>query len=184
MVEQSLKSGGLPELLAGFSRDAMDHALARNTQSTQCSAVNAWDRFCKCMGIDKFCKGYTLDEMICFVSAFIAFEIGLRKMNPNSIQKTYLGAISAFFCQNSIGNYFAEAVSSKYVKYLLKGYLRVFHAMHPKGEAAKLAFTIELVKYVEVAITGSDIQERRRPLFIKAAVLAIKFGIYHLLRKS
>ena len=56
--------------------------------------------------------------------------------------------------------------------------------MHPASETKKLAFTIELVQYAECVIRNSQHQRFKNRQFIWAIQLALKFGIYFLLRKS
>ena len=111
---------------------------------------------------------------------YIGFEIGIRKMHPNSIKANYLGAISNGFILQGIENLFEIASKQKIIKIVLEGYLRIYYKANPKSGSRKVAFTIELVKYVDVALKSWKLVKHA---FV-AIKLALKFGIYFLLRKS
>ena len=129
--------------------------------------------------------GKTIDEAETIILAYIGFEIGVSGMNPYSIKKTYIYAIEAFFTTNRIRNEFGQAIRrGGIVQFMLKGYLRIYHLMHPKSEFKKIAFTIELVKYVNEAVKREKpewLNQNFKVVFLK---FALKFGIYFLLRKS
>ena len=112
------------------------------------------------------------------VIAYIGFEIGLRGMNPNSIKTSYLSSISNCFVLHDINNYFDVAHKSKVVKMVMDGYTRIFYKMNPLSGQKKLAFTIELVRIFRESL-GMDVS--LKSLGIE---LAMKFGIFFLLRKS
>ena len=105
-------------------------------------------------------------------------------MNPNSIRKVYLGAINSYFGSQLITNGFDAASKSFYVRYVLRGFLKIYYELHPLGEAKKLAFTIELVQYTEAALASSAGKRQGDAMFVRAVKLAMKFGIYFLMRKS
>lgn len=117
------------------------------------------------------------------VLSFIGFEIGVRGMNPRSIRDTYLSSINREFVEKRITNYFHPAYHSSFVMYILRGYLSIYHKMNPLASMKKLAFTIELIAHQAKAlqlykpIWNSGIKRR-------ALTMAMKFGIYFLLRKS
>jgi hypothetical protein len=146
--------------------------------------MKAWSRFCAYLKVDVMCTDYTVDQMVSFCSAFIAFEIGVRGLSPWSIKQTYLSAISNGFILRGIKNNFDLARRNPTIKFLLRGYIRIFSVMHPADGMKKMAFTIELVKFLEPALVKSDHERRLDPLFMKVASLALNFGIYFLLRKS
>ena len=134
--------------------------------------------------MDPLCRGLSSERLEDVVVAFLAFEIGLRGLSPASIKKVYLAAIASHFVGSRVlRNGFSEAVRSDQVKYVLRGYLKIYSLMHPAGEAKKLAFTIELVKYLKVVLSA-DHRRKHGGLFAWGLDLALKFGIYFLLRKS
>ena len=92
--------------------------------------------------MDPLCRGLSSERLEDVVVAFLAFEIGLRGLSPASIKKVYLAAIASHFVGSRVRNGFSEAVRSDQVKYVLRGYLKIYSLMHPAGEAKKLAFTI------------------------------------------
>ena len=114
---------------------------------------------------------------------YLAFEIGLRGMSPRSLKTVYLAAVSSYFVGKGVRNGFAEAQKSAVVRYVLRGYLKIYSLMHPAGEAKKLAFTVELVKYLKIVLTPEQ-RKREGGVYAWALDLALKFGIYFLLRKS
>ena len=146
--------------------------------------MKAWSRFCSVSGVRSNGVGYSLEDMEGHVAAFIGFEVGLRGMSPWSIKKTYLGAIASGFVKARIRNEFRAACKSEWIRFLLRGYLNIFSRMHPASEFKKLAFTIELVRHTKEALRASGHSRRDERLFVKAATLAMTFGIYFLLRKS
>jgi hypothetical protein len=136
------------------------------------------------MNVEFRCISFSVIQMEELVAAFIAFEIGIRGMSPISIKKTYLCSINSYFIQQQIRNEFGNAYRCTTIRFLLRGYIRIFSLMHPASGTKKLAFTIELVQYAEHVIMKSQHQQYKNHQFIWAVQLALKFGIYFLLRKS
>ena len=136
------------------------------------------------MGLDWLCRDYLVRELSQIITSFISFEVGVRGMNPNSIKKVYIRAINSYFGSHLIENYFDMASKSFFVKYVMRGFLKIHHLIHPKGEAKKLAFTVELVQYVDAAVVGKKLKGKDNAIFMRAIKLAMKFGIYFLMRKS
>ena len=184
MVERHFARGDLPELIAGFHNDAIQHSIEASTRATRQSAVTAWKRYCELTKIDWLCRDYLVRELAQIIASFISFEIGVRGMSASSIKKVYLGAINSYFGSNLIENYFDLASKSFYVKYVMRGFLKIHHMLHPEGEAKKLAFTVELVQYVDAAVLGNKLKRKEDATFMRAVKLAMKFGIYFLMRKS
>ena len=146
--------------------------------------MNSWMRFCKAYGIDYWlpARVYGYDETVEVVLAYIGFEVGIRKMNPTSIKTVYLGAIANHFVMNRIKNQFQSSYKDRIVKLMLEGLLKLHYRINPKAENRKLAFTLELVKYLRqaVRVAGKILSKE----VLRALELALKFGIYFLLRKS
>ena len=134
-------------------------------------------------GFEPLCRGVGRVEMEEAIICFMAFEIGLRGLNPDSLRKVYLSAISSYFVGAGVRNEFADARRSPSVQYVLRGYRKIYSLMHPAGGAKKLAFTIELVKYLKDVLTGAQLA-KQGGLFARGLELALKFGIYFLMRKS
>ena len=116
--------------------------------------------------------------MVKIVLRYVGFEVGIRKMSPNSIKACYLGAIANVFVLRDIENMFELAIKKRIVKLVMDGYLRIYHKENPLSESRKLAFTLELVKYLPMAMKNID------GIRMKAIELALKMGICFLLRKS
>ena len=146
--------------------------------------MTAWIRFCNAAKIANLGSNFQLDEMINLCVAFIAFEVGIRGLSPWSLKRTYLSAIGNGFMLRGITNNFEAARKAPIVNFVLRGYIKIYSAMHPAGEVKKLAFTIELVKYTDITLQLSSVIKYRNRLFIRAVKLAMSFGIYFLLRKS
>ena len=106
MVEKHFARGDLPELIAGFHDNAIQHSIEASTRASRTSAVNAWRRYCEVMGIDWLCQGYLVRELAQIITSFISFEIGVRGMSANSIKKVYIGAINSYFGSHLIENHF------------------------------------------------------------------------------
>jgi hypothetical protein len=114
---------------------------------------------------------------------YLSFEIGVRGMSPHSIKRTYLGGISNYFIEIGVRNHFDRARSSKLVKYVLRGYIRIYSQMHPASGMKKVAFTIELTTHTRAAMERYGLF-RGNPLKKDAIMFALELGIYFLLRKS
>ena len=162
----------------------MDSSLANNTKATQSSAMKAWIRYCVLIKIDETCGNYSQEILETYIAAFIGFEIGLRGMSPLSIKRVYLPSITSGFVGMGFRNNFGAASRSAFIRYLMRGYIRIDSFIHPIGESKKIAFTMELVKYLGPALDSSQVQRRKDMVFQQAVKMALIFGIYFLLRKS
>ena len=94
-----------------------------------------------------------------------------------------LGGIASHVVGSGVRNEFAESQRSPVVRYVLRVSRRSFSLMHSAGEAKKLAFIIELVKYLKEVLTEAQLA-RRGGLFAKGLELALTFGIYFSMQKS
>ena len=179
-MERAVSQGNLSELVKSVNNSAISEAFSRNTKASQNSALNSWVRFCEYFNVDWMVpvEQLSMKETQNILISYLGFEIGLRGMNPNSIKTAYLGSISNSFVLNGIENYFDIAHKSKLVKLTLAGYLRIYHRINPLSGERKLAFTLELVKCFSQLIK-SDLSFKNL-----AIDLAMKFGIFFLLRKS
>jgi len=186
VVEGAASGGNLAQLLASMHNAAVDSSLERSTKSTGDSSVRAWSRFCDNGGANIFCmRGddpYPLVETIYLILAFAAFE-ATRGIAPQSTFTVYLPAVKNFFTRSFVFNNFSEALSSNQVKFARRGYTKIYCLMHPKSESRKMAFTIELVNFVHKAFKEIDMKFADK-WFIAARDLALRTGIYFLLRKS
>ena len=174
---QITSRGNLQEFIESINSHAISQAFSSNTTASQKSALNSWKRFCNQFSID-WKLPYSSKETQSILVAYLGFEIGLRGMNPNSIKTSYLSSISNSFVLHDVENFFDVAHKSKLVKMVMDGYLRIYHKMNPISGQKKLAFTIELVKYFKELIGDKLCIENL------AIELAMKFGIFFLLRKS
>jgi hypothetical protein len=165
---------------------AMGSSLEGSTQSTGRSAVKAWDRYCKSLGANMLCmqgnEPYSISDTIFLIMGFASFE-ALRGISPLSTFNVYLPAIKNFYITSQISNNFSYAMKSEQVKFVERGYKKIYHKMHPISSSRKMAFTIELVNFVCAAFTNFD-KESFDYWFIRARELALRTGIYFLLRKS
>ena len=164
----------------------MDASLERSTQATGSSAVKAWARFCEIVGANMLCiegtNPYSTTDTIYLIMAFSSFE-AIRGINPKSTFSVYLPAIKNFYIRNGLTNNFGYALNSDQVRFVKRGYLKIYHKMHPESESRKMAFTIELVNYVSDAFAEVD-KKFVDVWFQRARELALRVGIYFLLRKS
>ena len=162
----------------------MESSLAASTRASQRSAVRSWVRFCDVMHIDMLCRGVrSVAVMENIVAQYLSFEIGVRGMSPHSMKNVYLGGISNHFVELNVRNQFDRAMATKFIKYVLRGYTRIYSKMHPESGMKKVAFTIELTTHTMAAMEHaglfkSDLIKR------EAIMFALVLGIYFLLRKS
>ncbi len=128
------------------------------------------------------CEPYSTMETVYLIMTFASFE-AFRGISPRSTFTVYLPAIKNFYLRNNINNNFGFAMNSPQVNFVKRGYLKIYHKMHPVGASRKMAFTIDLVNYVSEAFREVD-KKFQDVWFIKARELALRTGIYFLLRKS
>ena len=84
---------------------------------------------------------------------------------------------------NSIHNNFKSAIHSDLVTFVRRGYEKIYHQIHPISGSKKMAFTLDLVNYVVEAMKNVDKKEPNS-WTIRAREIALRIGIYFLLRKS
>ena len=162
----------------------MESSLEQSTLSSQRSAVKSWVRFMDCMGLgDPLLVGLRLQAVETIIMRYLSFEIGLRGMSPRSIGSVYLGGIASHFVRVGARNRFQEAMASKPVKYVKRGYEKIHSKMHPACGTKKIAFTLELTHHVNDALDKCR-SHVGKVFKRKAILLAIALGIYFLLRKS
>jgi hypothetical protein len=119
--------------------------------------------------------GLLLNEVVGIVIKYIGFEVRIRKKNPNSTEACYLGALSNVFVLKNMENVSEFACKKKLVKLVLEGYLRFHHQANPISGQRKLAFTLELVKYLKDATSH---QLNINEIMLKALEVALKMGMY------
>jgi hypothetical protein len=132
------------------------------------------------MKIDWELQRVGLEKTTNILLRYIGFEIAVRKMHPNSIKQNYIAAISNQFVLGGIENSFEIASKQKIIKIILEGYTRIHYKANPKSGSRKIAFTIELIKYLREAVQKWKLEE----IIIVSIETALKIGIYFLLRKS
>ena len=132
------------------------------------------------MKIDWELQRVGLEKTTNILLRYIGFEIAVRKMHPNSIKQNYISGISNQFVLRGIENSFEIASKKKIVKIILEGYTRIYYKANPKSGSRKVAFTIELVKYLREAVHKWKLEE----IVVVAIETALKIVIYFLLRKS
>jgi len=184
VVERAVKTDNLSTFIEGFHQQALKCSLEQSTRATQSSALSSWRRYVSVVypGVDPMLigVGYALTENM--LLRYLGFEIGLRGMVPDSIFGVYLGGIKSYFVENRVKNHFAAVVGSEFVRFVKRGYKKVHAITHPVGEAKKIAFTMEMCKYVSPAL--DRLRLFMDPLKREAILLAMSLGIYYLLRKS
>ena len=84
---------------------------------------------------------------------------------------------------NQVSNNFDRALNAKQVKFVKRGYFKIYHKMHPISDSRKMTFTLELVNYVSGAFVEID-KNFNDKWFLLARDLALRVGIYFLLRKT
>jgi hypothetical protein len=104
-------------------------------------------------------------------------------MSPFSTFDAYIPSIASFFVRENVINNFKSASKSDSIKFAERGYKKIFSKMHPKSESRKMAFTLELVNFVEDAMR--DFNRDHPDLWrVRAQEVALRVGIWFLLRKS
>ena len=104
-------------------------------------------------------------------------------MSPFSTFDAYTPSIASFFVSQGIDNNFKVASKSDVIKFVERGYKKIFSKMHPRSESRKMAFTLELVGFVGEAMREYN---RDHPDIwrVRAQSIALRVGIWFLLRKS
>ena len=115
------------------------------------------------------------------IESYISYECGVRKMSPDSIRKVYLGAIANGFSIIGASSNFRAAMKTESVKFLLRGFTRIYESANPKALRTKTPFTLSMVEAAMVVLRSRsdlNIWERAR------IRLALRVGIHFLLRRS
>jgi hypothetical protein len=117
---------------------------------------------------------------------YMCEEVLVRGLNPLSVKTVYIPHIKNVFTIERVVNKFAEALSSQVVKLTWKGIERIDSKRNPRGGVKKIAFTLDLVKYLDAALgnIAQSANEWKENMRRRALVVGLEMGIYFLLRKS
>jgi hypothetical protein len=116
------------------------------------------------------------------LSAYACFEVVVRGNNPDSISKSYLGAIGNHVDLNSLNPNFQLARTDKRFSLTMKGLKRVYRDIHPEIESRKMAVTLNMLDYIDDALGSPTDVCSTIIRFVET--LALRMGIYFLMRRS
>ena len=99
---------------------------------------------------------------------------------------SYLAHIRHTFELSGVKNHFATALLSPTFKLVVRGVQRIYADNNPGSLVKKLAFTLELVKYLDEALPRIvySVDSWKESLRRRALVVDMELGIYFLLRRS
>ena len=99
---------------------------------------------------------------------------------------SYLAHIRHTFELSGVKNHFATALLSPTFKLVVRGVQRIYADNNPGSLVKKLAFTLELVKYLDEALPRIvySVDSWKESLRRRALVVGMELGIYFLLRRS
>jgi hypothetical protein len=120
------------------------------------------------------------------MSKYVCNEVLVRGLSPDSITGSYLTHIKNSFDITGIENHFAAVLISPIFKLSIRGVKRIHSEKNPEGGVKKIAFTLELVKYMDAALppVPHSIDSWKESLRRRALVVGLELGIYYLLRRS
>ena len=184
--ENQVEGNALPQVLHGLHEDAFKNALARSTRKASRAARNGWDRFCLALNVDPELRGLPVREVETIVGKYLCNEVLVRGLNPQSIIKSYFYLIKQTFYEDRVENQFEAALRQPTFKLVVRGVERMHSERNPTSEVKKLAFTLELVKHLDVSLprivpTADSWKEVLRR---KALTVGMELGIHFLLRRS
>jgi len=105
-------------------------------------------------------------------------------MSPYSIQKSYLpNIVNDLKLKDVRSMKLRQAINSETVKMVIKGFMKIYDKENPKMTRTKVAFTLQMVEESRrILILGCNSEAQR--LKVKRVVVAMKVGIFFLLRRS
>jgi Phage integrase family len=109
------------------------------------------------------------------IIGFICFEVAVRGLSPLSTCTVYLPGIANQFAIDDIPSHFSQALKLRRVQLVSKGFLNRYNRDNPKCGRAKVAFILDMTEGVFWVRSG---------VLASVLYLAMRFGIYFLLRKS
>ena len=152
--------------------------------------MRAWDRFCTDLKLNPSFldpSNQLLADIPAedFLAGFIAYEM-YRGMNPESIRKAYLPGIAANFDSNRISNNFRKTISSSWIKNVVKGFAKIYFKKpgNSKADNRRMAFTGEFIPYIIDAMDSAFGKDRCTVDMKNMELLAVRVGIWFVLRKS
>ena len=190
MVEAARLSNTLEESTQLCLRSAIGSAVEQSTSNCKITAQRAWERFCIDLKLNPSFldpSNQTLADIPAedFLAGFIAYEM-YRGMNPESIRKAYLPGIAANFDSNRINNNFRKTISSPWVKNVVKGFAKIYFKRpgNSKGDNRRMAFTGEFIPHIIDAMDTLFGKNRCSVDMKNMELLAVRIGIWFVLRKS
>ena len=112
---------------------------------------------------------------------YVSYECGVRQVSPDSISRVYLGAIANRLSLVVHTSNFRAAIKSERVKFVLRGFTRIYNSENPKSLRSKTPFTLSMVNQAMAYLRskpGFNVWRRERMR------VALRVGIYFLLRRS
>ena len=154
-----------------------------------CARIYNFDPKCR----DAYGRPLALDECIRLLDFFIGFACGLLQLKPISVSGVYIPGIAAHFAISRDLSNFRMASNHECIKYILKGYEKMWTKRHPDHQKAKIPFTMILAQQAEDFLRAGSIHipgfyttrvDHHADMDIRRLSCALMFGIFFLLRKG
>ena len=127
-------------------------------------------------------RKYDYREVVRILIQYIGFEVGVRKLSPDSICGAYIYNIINKFTANSWDTELIDrAMATRQYKFYKRGYKKIYDKANPKSLKAKIAFELSmLLRTIELLKSKFKLEKSK----LQALELALFIGLFFLLRKS
>jgi hypothetical protein len=129
--------------------------------------VRSWARFCAEFDLDEACVDGRAEpyQQICRyrIVRYVAYECGVRKVSPDSVSRVYLCAIANGFALIDHSLNFRVAARSERVRFVIRGFMRIYNEINPKVFRSKTPFTLSMVSQAMACLRdkpGFDVWRR------------------------
>jgi hypothetical protein len=140
------------------------------------------------MEIDNECQSFSYDDTVDALANYVVVQCGIRKLNPDSVTRTYLPGIAAAFELRNCKNKIRHAVNNRELKLLAKGFQRQYDKYKPKSGRTKIAFGIDMAKRAKTLMNEQNCfghhNQRSAQMLRQRVYTCMAVGIFFMLRCS
>ena len=188
-MEELVARGSLQGAVENSNSEAQYASLESTTWAAASSAFNSWIRFCKLFKVDYSLGGsinsekeYDYREVVKVLVQYIGFEVGVRKLSPDSICGAYIyNIINKFIANGWDTELIDKAMATRQYKFYKRGYKKIYNRANPKSLKAKIAFELSmLLKTIKLLKLKFKLERSK----VLALELGLFIGLFFLLRKS
>jgi hypothetical protein len=132
-------------------------------------------------GVDSI-RNYDVKEIVKILIQYIGFEVGVRKLSPDSICGSYVyNIINKFVVNGWDTDGLDRALTTRQYKFYKRGYKKIYNKANPKCLKAKIAFELSMLLSTVKLLKEKFSLDNGKVLALE---LALFIGLFFLLRKS